>query len=61
MQIKLSAVPSSSSLAGFGRHRDKWMVARYRLGRRHIRSMALRLVDLEMLGCLYRCAKDHAP
>jgi len=43
------------------RCRHSWMVACDRLGRRQIRSMALGLVDLELLCCLNRCAKDHAP
>ena len=41
--------------------RRSWLVARDRLGRRHIRSVALGLVDLEPLRSLHRCAKDHAP
>jgi hypothetical protein len=34
------------------------MVARDRLGRGQIRSMAYGLIDHQTLGC---CAKDHAP
>jgi len=49
-------------MAGPDGCRHVWMVVRDRLGRRHIRSMAMGLVDqLELLGCLNRCAKDHAP
>jgi hypothetical protein len=48
-------------LAGSGRRRHSWMVARDRLGRRHSPRMAFGLVDLETLGCLHRCADDHAP
>jgi len=48
-------------MAGVDRCRDSWMVARDRLGRRHIRSLALGLEDLELLCCLNCCAKDHAP
>ena len=43
------------------RRRHSWMVGRDGLGRRRDRSMASRLVELEMLGCLDRCAKHHAP
>jgi hypothetical protein len=47
-------------LASSGRRCHCWMVHRNRLECLHTRAMAL-LVDLEMLGCLNRRAKDHAP
>jgi hypothetical protein len=48
-------------VAGSHRHRHPWMVDRDGLGRHRNRSMAFGLVELEMWGCLRRCAKDHAP
>jgi len=51
----------AKGMAGAGRRRHTWMVARNRLGRRYDHSMACGLIELETLDCYRSRAKDHAP